>query len=636
MNMRTLFCLQYCAYFQTSGIGSLATNERSSAATPTSSGGGGGMRVSSISSQTQALRREWLSRVDPPVFSPANHHRGAQAGGGGRNSSLFRSTCTLQLDPQKPETQPAPTIPIVSPYSTADPNVPPSAESAAAPMSSTIRSIAQQCSRIGPAPNSNSPTALISVTSPSVAPPQLNLAAARVSAPYSTLRGTSMSTSPLPDVASSNRAVPTSPRSYPSQNLESQFAFETSAAALDVPPTPPGTSANIGSVPGTPLRNNAGNVTPTNKQMAARLAFGMPPNSAATSSANTSSTSTPTQGHLPSMPIPMSAHLPFPHQSNTNSSAAMATPSRSGPASQPLPTGATATGSAHFQNQILRGALFANSSQTAAANATLSRRGTIPASFASASNPKQMGGENSSALTNGSHLTEDKPNLRWNQQPQVDSTRSLTSVMGAVTNSIGAFAKATAFGSQSSAPVGGGTLRVGTARPVPDIVPPTQPPALANSSLLGNGGAGGTGTLSRGGGGGRRLTGLFAGSGATSGPVGSSAAAAGRTQQDAPPVQQSAAAPIDAGASYGSAQFPQIIHTAPLHLHQQSRPGNFKSPIAFSPHGQPETSRATGAEAHHSRASSSGSARGGGADASPAVESLGSDYDQPDLVSAHS
>ena len=581
-----------CSPFQTSGVGSLAPNERGGIS-------GGGMKVASISSQTQALRREWLSRVDPPALSPMNRAPGA------RHSSLFRSTCTLQLDPQTPDPQTqthqaAPTVPIVSPNSvlhSADPNVS-SVLEPAAPMSSTIRSIAQQSSRLGPAQAPNS----------SAAPPQLNLIAARMSAPYGTLRGP-LSYSPLPDVALVNHKTPASPRGAASQNSEFQFPLEATTGQLGVPQTPTGANVtNISSVPGTPLRN-AGNVTPTNK-LANRLPFALPANSAS-QSANTSASGTPTQAQMPLIP----GHMP----PQSPASAAVATPSRS----VAPPTAATATSSGtYFQNQVLRGALFSNSSQqTAAANASLSRRGTIPAFT---SNPKQMG-ENPS-VTNGSHFAEDKPNLRWNQP---ESTRSsLTSVMGAVTNSIGAIAKAAAFGSQSTAvstaPVGG-TLRAGALRP--DIVPPNHPAALASSALFG----GRVGApVSHGGE--RRFTGgLFSGAGAGAGATdgsGSGGASVGRTQEPAP-VPQS-----PAGLS-GSAAFPQVIHTAPLQLHQQPRPGNFKSP-AFAPHVPSDSSRAPGLEAHHSRASSSGSA--GGAGGSPAVdgESLGSDYDQPDLVSAHS
>ena len=589
MNTRSQFAL--CSPFQTSG---------------------GGMKVASISSQTQALRREWLSRVDPPPLSPVNRAPGA------RHSSFFRSTCTLQLDPQTPDPLPhqaAPAVPVVSPNSAlhgADPNAnaPPAVEPAA-PMSSTTRSIAQQSARFAPAQAPNSSTALIAAASP-----QLNLSAARMSTPHGALRGP-LSSSLLPDVAlvsqvpGFNHKTPTSPRGAASQNSESQFPLEASTGQLDVPQTP--TAANvISSVPGTPLRS-AGNVTPTNK-LTNRLPFALPPNSAS-QSANTSASGTPTQSQMPLLP----GHMP--PQSTAAAAAAVATPSRS----LVPPTAATATSSGtHFQSQILRGALYSNSSQQSAAanaNASLSRRGTVPAFT---SNPKQTG--ETPSVTNGSHFAEDKPNLRWNQP---ESTRSsLTSVMGAVTNSIGAIAKAAAFGSQSTAAAAplGGTLRAGTLRP--DIVPPNQPPALASNALFGSrAGA----PLSRGGE--WRFTGgLFsgAGAGATDGSgSGSGGASIGRAQEAAP-VPQS-----PAGLS-GSAAFPQIIHTAPLQLHQQPRPGNFKSP-AFAPHVPSDSSRAPAHEAQHSRASSSASPAGaGGSPGAVDGVSLGSDYDQPDLVSAHS
>ena len=116
-------------------------------------------------------------------------------------------------------------------HSGGDANAPPALEPAA-PMSSTIRSIAQQSSRLGPGPGPNAAS--------SAAPPQLNLSAARM---YGTLRGP-LSSSPLPDVALVNHKTPTSPRGAASHNSESQFPLEAPAPAttgqLDVPQTPLG------------------------------------------------------------------------------------------------------------------------------------------------------------------------------------------------------------------------------------------------------------------------------------------------------------------------------------------------------------------------------------------------------------
>lgn len=613
-SFKVTFTYALCSSFQSSGFGfgsGIGSSLASSAATPSSAHGGGGMKVASISSHTQALRREWLSRVDASALSPSSMNRAPA--GVGRNSSLFRSTCTLQLDPQSPEAQSGPG-PILSPaalHAAADPNAP---ELQALPMSSNIRSIAQS-SRHGPGAAPNSPTTTLNVSSP--APPQLNQSAARMSAPYGPLRGP-MSSSPLPDVAlvspapghNSAKTAPSTPRGMSSQNSESQFAPELSAGgAQDVPQTPTSISANMSSVPGTPSRN-AGNVTPTNK-LGPRMTFGQPAASAAPTS---SAIGTPTQSHTPSIP----GHIP----AQSTSAASVATPSRS------VASHAAANGGAtRFQSQILRGTLFSDVPQTAAANATLSRRGTIPTFAAAASNPKQAG-ENS-AITNGSHFAEDKPHLRWNQP---ESTRSLTSVMGAVTNSIGAIAKAAAFGNHSAAGTAAaaapvpGALRIGVSRP--ESVPASQS-AVTSSSLFGNS-AGGGGALSRGGGE-RRHTGLF--SATTSGSGGASVGRA----QEATSVPQSPAATSGGQSGASPTPFQQIIHTTPLHL-QQQRPGNFKSP-AFTPHTHSESSRTPGLEAHHSRAASSGSAGGGsGAGGSPVVDggSLGSDYDQPDLVSAHS